>query len=219
VKTEEVIVELTRSLEPVEPLRSPRVRLVRWTLVSLAITSIGVLVIGPRADISLAMLRPAFVTLALLALVTGIASAASALVLSIPGAEHSPAQRSVPLLVGGAWVLTLVFMLVAGGAPLTRLVALPIHLACIVEIAGFAVIPGWALFGMLRRAAPLRVTWSAVLATLASTAIGAAATQIVCPLDDPAHHLVGHVAPMVVLTIGIAAMRRRSLTWSHTRRL
>lgn len=219
MKTEELIVELTRSLEPVEPLRSPRVRLVRWTLVSLAVTAIGVLVIGTRADISLAIRQPAFVALVLMALVTGIASAASALVLSIPGAERLPAQRSVPLLLGSGWVLTLVALLVAGGAPLARLLALPIHLACVVEIAGFAVIPGWALFGMLRRAAPLRVTWSAVFATLAATAIGAAATQIVCPLDDPAHHLVGHMTPMVLLTIGIAASRRRSLTWSHTRTL
>jgi hypothetical protein len=30
VKTEELIVQLTRSLEPVQPLASPFVRLIRW---------------------------------------------------------------------------------------------------------------------------------------------------------------------------------------------
>ncbi len=72
---------------------------------------------------------------------------------------------------------------------------------------------------MLRRAAPLRLTWSAVLATLAATSIGAAATQIVCPVDDPAHHLVGHIAPMALLTIGIAAAGADRLRGRVTRTL
>ncbi len=141
MKTDELIVELTRSLEPVERLRSPAVRLARWTMVSLSMAALGVLAIGPRADISTAIRQPSFAALALMALVTSIAAAASALVLSIPGEERTPAQRSVPLLVGAAWVLTLVAMLNAGGAAWTRLLALPVHAACLVEIAGFAVVP------------------------------------------------------------------------------
>jgi hypothetical protein len=58
---------------------------------------------------------------------------------------------------------------------------------------------------MIRHAAPLSLTWTAVLAALAATSIGVAATQIVCPVDDSAHHLVGHLAPMALLTLGIAA--------------
>ncbi len=215
MKTEQLIVELTRSLEPVEPLASPLVRLLRWTVVSLLISAAGVLVIGPRADIPIAIRQPAFAALAMMALVTSIASAASALVLSVPGAERSPAQRGVPLLVFSVWVMMLIAMLTAGGAPLARLLALPVHAACMVEIAGFALFPGWALFSMLHRAAPLQVTWSAVLATLAAVTLGAVATQIICPLDDPAHHLAGHVAPVALLTIGIAAARRRSLLWQR----
>jgi hypothetical protein len=29
----------------------------------------------------------------------------------------------------------------------------------------------------------------------------AAATQFICPLDDPAHQLVGHVVPVAVLSV------------------
>ena len=169
MKTEQLIVELTRSLEPVEPLSSPLVRLLRWTGVSVLITVVGVLLIGPRADISLVIRQPAFAMLAMMALVTSIASAASALVLSVPGAERSPMQRGIPVFVFGAWAVMLIAMLAAGGAPLARLLALPVHAACMIEIVGFALVPGWALFAMLRRAAPLQVTWSAVLAALAAT--------------------------------------------------
>jgi hypothetical protein len=218
VKTDELIVELTRSLEPVERLRSPAVRLARWTMVSLGIAALGVLAIGPRADIATAIRQPAFAALGLMALVTGIAAAASALVLSIPGAERTPAQRGIPLSVVAVWVLTLVAMLNAGGAAWARLLALPLHAACIVEITGFAVVPAWGLFSMIRNGAPLSLGWSAGLAALAAASIGVTATQVVCPIDNPAHHLVGHLAPMALLTLGIAAARRRSLGWLGTHR-
>ncbi len=99
MKTDELIVELTRSLEPVERLRSPAVRLARWTMVSLSMAALGVLAIGPRADISTAIRQPPFAALGLMALVTSIASAASALVLSIPG-EPSARRRSAAFLSG-----------------------------------------------------------------------------------------------------------------------
>jgi hypothetical protein len=217
VKTEELIVELTRSLEPVERLASPLVRLVTWTAVSLSIAAAGVMAIGPRSDVLSAAQQPAYAALAMLALATSLASAASALVLSVPGAERSAAQRALPLVLGIVWTVTLTAFLWAEGDPLARLVAFPVHAACVIEIAVFALVPGWMLFAMLRRAAPLRVTWSAALAALAATALGAAATQIVCPLDDPAHHLVGHVAPMAVLAIAVALTRRRSLIWQASR--
>jgi hypothetical protein len=70
---------------------------------------------------------------------------------------------------------------------------------------------------MLRRAAPLRLGWVAALATLAAVALAAAATQFICPIDDPAHQLVGHVLPVVVLAIGGAIGGRRSLDWLRIR--
>jgi hypothetical protein len=211
VKTEELIVQLTRSLEPVQPLSSPFVRLIRWAALSVSIGAIGVLAIGARADVGDAVREPAFTGLAILTIATGLAAAASALVLSVPGAERSPAQRGVPLLLFVGWVASLAVMLVSGGAAMARLMALPVHIACVIEIAGFALIPGWALFRMLRRAAPLKRAWTAVLAALAATALGAAATQIVCPIDDPAHHLAGHMAPTALFTAIAASARQRSL--------
>jgi hypothetical protein len=216
VKTDELIVQLARSLAPVSPIASPRVRLMRWTALSLGLAVLGIAAIGPRADVMSAIRQDAFVALAALLLATAVSSAASALTLSIPGAERSPAQRAAPVVLGLAWAATLVAMLAAGGAPVARLLAFPVHAACAIEIAAFAAIPAWALFGMLHRAAPLAVTWSAGLAALAAAALGAVATQIVCPLDDPAHHLAGHLLPLVAFTIGVAAATRDTLAWRPT---
>ena len=104
---------------------------------------------------------------------TALLSAAGAFVLSVPGAERSPLQRVVPLVAGGVWALALVVLLTTGGDPVRRVLALPFHWACLIEIAGLSIVPGWALFAMLRRAAPLRRAWSAALATLAAVALGA----------------------------------------------
>jgi hypothetical protein len=48
---------------------------------------------------------------------------------------------------------------------------------------------------------------------LAAVALGAAATQFICPLDDPAHQLVGHVLPVAFLAVFGAIAGRRSLNW------
>jgi hypothetical protein len=74
-----------------------------------------------------------------------------------------------------------------------------------------SIVPGWALFAMLCRAAPLRRAWSAALATLAAVALAAVATQVICPVDDPAHQVVGHVLPVAFLSVSGAIVGRRWL--------
>jgi hypothetical protein len=162
----------------------------------------------PRPSVRLAQWTAVLVTL-----LTALLSAAAAFTSSVPGAERSLLQRAIPLLAGSLWAIVLMGLLAQGGDSVRRILALPIHVACVIEIAAFGLLPGWALFTMLRHAAPLQPTWSAALAALSATALGAVATQIVCPIDDPAHHLMGHFVPVVLLTFWGTLARRRSLDW------
>jgi hypothetical protein len=213
VRTDELIVQLARAAGPVRPLPGPSVRLAQWTAAAVPVAALSVIVIGPRVDILTAIYQPTFVGLAVATLGTALLSAAGAFVLSVPGAERSPLQRVVPLVAGGGWTLVLIVLLTTSGEPGRRVLALPFHPLCLIEIAGLAVVPGWVLFAMLRRAAPLRRAWSAALATLASVALSAAATQFLCPIDDPAHQLVGHVLPVAFLSVWGAIAGRRWLNW------
>ena len=213
MRTDELIVQLARAAGPVRPIPGPSVRLARWVVSAVPITALGVIVIGPRVDVLTAIYQPTFAGLAVATLGTALLSAACAFVLSVPGAERSPLQRVVPLVVGAVWALVLVLLLMAGGDPVQRVLALPFHWACLIEIAGLSVVPGWALFAMLRRAAPLRRAWSAALATLAAVALSAVATQFICPVDDPAHQLVGHLLPVTFLSVSGAIVGRRWLNW------
>ena len=201
MRTDELIVELARAAGPVRPLPSPSVRLVRWTAAMVPLTGLAAMVIGPRADVLTVLTQPGFLGIAVATLGTALLSTASALILSVPGAERSALQRVMPLVSGGLWVLALAVLLTTGGEAIERLLRFPFHWACFIEIAALSVVPGWVLFAMVRRAAPLRRAWSGALATLAAVGMSAAATQFICPLDDPAHQLVGRVLPVAVLSV------------------
>ena len=213
MRTDELIVALARAAGPVRPLPSPSLRLARWTAATVPLMVLGVFLIGPRADVLTVMPQPTFLGMVFATFSTGLLAAATALVLSVPGTERSVLQRVLPLMAGGLWLVSLIVLLTTGGDPMRRLLEWPLHWICVIEIAGLSLVPGLALFTMVRRAAPLRRAWSGALATLAAGAIGAAATQFICPLDDPAHQLVGHALPVAVLSVLGALAGHRYLDW------
>jgi hypothetical protein len=73
------------------------------------------------------------------------------------------------------------------------------------------VVSGLVFFAMLRGGAPVRRTWCAALATLASATLAATATQIICRIDDPAHHVTSHVLPVSLLTVAGTLAGTRAL--------
>ena len=213
MRTEELIVQLASTAGAVRPLPRPSVRLAHWTAGVIPLIALGVMVIGPREDVWTAFREPAFMVLVLVTLATALLAAASAFVLSVPGAERASVSRTTALVAGSVWAFVVMVRLMEGGDPARRLLVLPIHSLCVIEIAGLGFVPGWALFAMLRRAVPLRQAWSGALATLAAAALGAVATQVLCPIDDPAHHLVGHVLPVILLAAAGTVAGRRAFDW------
>jgi hypothetical protein len=213
VKTEDLIVQLASRPGPWTPLPGVRVRVVRWLLLSLGLCALTVIVIGARGDLARSLQGPGFVLFAILTLAAGLIAAGAAMTLSVPGAEVTARWRILAVLLIGGWALGWTAALLSGGDAGARLASFPNHWACVAEIAGLSVPSGWAFFVMLRRAAPLRPAWCAALASVASAALAATATQIICPIDDPGHHVVSHVTPVALLTglgtfAGSRALRR-----------
>ena len=211
MRTDDLIVELARNASPVTPLASPSVRFARWAAVMFVFAAIGVFVLGPRADIAEALRQPVYIARLLITLLTALLAAFTAFVLSVPGAERTKAQRMLPFVAVGVWTALVGMFLIAGGDPVARVIAFPVNWPCGYKILGFSLVPGFALFALLRRAAPLEPLWSASLAALAATALGAVATQFICPVDDPAHQLVGHVLPVIVVAMAGTAIGFRAL--------
>jgi hypothetical protein len=196
MKTEDLIADLAGRLEPVRPVAPPGVRLLRWALVALACAAAGVVVLGTRPDLRLALGQPEFLALGFVAAGTAILAAAAALVLAIPGAERSPAIRTTAMLLVGLWLATLLVAIARAGEGFRVDSHWP---ACFIRAVGIGLVPAVVLFGMLRRAAPLRLAWAGGLSAVAATAMGALAVHIICSINDPAHALVGHFGPVAVL--------------------
>ena len=196
MRTEDVIIRLVESVRPVRPLAPPIRRLGRWSAGAFAVTIIGVAIIGTRPDSAVVARQLPFLTLAGMIIATAVVAAAVTLVLAIPGAERSAIQRWAPLGFSGVWALMLVVSVLSAGSATDSILALPVHAGCVIQIAALALLPGWGLFTMVRNAAPLQRGWSAGLATLAAVSLAAAGTQFICPIDAPAHHLVGHFVPV-----------------------
>ena len=168
MRTDNLIVELARTASPVTPLAPPFVRFVRWAAVMFVVAAVGVFVLGPRPDIADALGQPAYIARLLATLLMALLAAIAAFVLSVPGAERTKAQRIVPFVAVCAWAALLGTLLIAGGDPVARVIAFPVNWPCPYKILGFSLVPGFALFALLRRAAPLEPMWSASLAGMDS---------------------------------------------------
>jgi hypothetical protein len=208
-----LIAQLARDGTPVTPLPSPFVRWCMWTLVAVVAAAIVASLIGLRPALALYLRNSRFLIAAIVTGAVALTAAGGAFVLSVPGASRDRVARAVPLLAIVAWGVLLWTRLREIGDPVAQIVATPWHPVCVALILSISALPGIWLFGMLRRAAPLHTMWTGMLAALATVALGALGTQFVCPIDAPAHQLVWHFTPVVVLTLPGIVLGARIFTW------
>ena len=218
MKTDELIAHLASRAAPVQPLPSPAVRVLAWSAVAMASAAAGIVIFGARPDLDVMLGQPQFMWQLVAATVTASVAATAALVLAIPGSERSPALRGSSLTLGALWALMLVVFVVRDGHGFAGASHWSI---CFIRVIAIGLAPAIVLFGMLRRAAPLRIRWTSALAVTAAMAAAAIAVQIVCPIDDAGHALLGHFGPVLALGLIGAATARRMLalrTSTHAER-
>ena len=208
MKTDELIAQLASRAAPVTPLPSPAVRALAWAAVAVASAAAGVFIFGARPDLGDVRSHPQFMWPLVAAIVTAAIAAGASFVLAIPGAERSPTLRGFSAIVGALWLLLLVVFVARAGNGFAGASDWPI---CFIRVIAIGLAPAVVLFAMLRRAAPLRLTWTSALAAAAAMAAGAMAIQLICPVDDAAHGLLGHFGPVLVIAVLGAVTARRML--------
>jgi len=213
VNTDELIAALAANVTPVRPLASPVRRVGRWMLMALPLVSVGTLAFGLRDDLAVAVVDPRFAAMGAVAAVTGLGAAAAALILAVPGADRSPLARWLPVALLAGWGAEMLWLLAQDGFVMTGALAWPWSI-CIAKVAILAAPPAYALFVMVRRAAPLRLSWAAGLAGLAGLSVGALGVQFVCPNWHAGHMLLTHYAPVVVMGAITALVGWRWLEWA-----
>jgi hypothetical protein len=221
VRTEDLIVSLAADARPVRLLEGPGVRFGRWSIVTLVPTVAAVMVVGTRSDLAAAFTRVSWAGEFGLLVTAGLVAGLAAQLSGVPGAAGARAVRAGALAALAAWGLAMVARLGEGPAPIAALLAEPAHAACAARIAAIALVPGAMAWWQLRRAATLQPGWSAALAATASLASGAAAAQLMCPLDHAAHTITWHLLPVAALAAaaGLVGSRARKLSGMSPRRL
>jgi hypothetical protein len=174
---------------------------------------------GVRADLAAQMMNGWFVARATATLAIAAAAAIAAFLMSVPGVEASRLVRGLPLAACLVWASMLAGTVAASGSPLDSLLRVTPHPSCVLLIAATALCPGALLVRMLQRAAPLQAAWTGGLAGLASLALGALGAQVLCADDAAAHHLLWHLAPVVLLTAASVAVGPFLFGWPHRRPL
>jgi hypothetical protein len=215
VRTEDLIRELAKDAPPVRRLQPLPVRLMAW--IALAAVSLVVVTMwmGARQDLGEALQHSSFQFEAAMLILTAMSAAVGALTVSIPGRERTSLVRWLPI-VGGAicilWVAgELVFASVTG-APTGRLT---FAWRCVYKTASVGLLPGVALFVLVRRAAPLHAAWAGLLTILATAAVGVLGANVICPIDRPLHLFLWHVAPLMLFAAIGAGLGTWLIRWNR----
>lgn len=198
MKTEVLIRELAKHSSPVKRIGDPVIRFYCWAVVAGVCVTIGVAVLGLRQDLSFIWQNPKFLLQVALTLVLGTVSGRAAFVLSVPHqARRSWVLFSVFVsLLCLIWAVILTVMLFLSGSGQAG----P-GVSCLRDIVVIGVAPGFLLFCMLRKAAPLQIGTVGFLAAMAMAALGALGTQLVCRNDGPLHILLWHYVPTLVVGV------------------
>lgn len=213
-RSEDLIRELARDLEPVEPI--PRLRFAVAALLVLwaAVGALALALLGPRPHLFAALTAwqgAGWVFLGLA--MAGVGGLLAALALAVPG-RQAAARAGLGLAVLGLAVAGGLggFLLAHAASPGPRApLAADVH--CLAAACLIGLLPALGIVAFAGRAAPFRPRMLAALAAAGAVALGAFVAEAACPYTDPRHVLVAHVlAPAVgaaLLTLPLARILRR----------
>lgn len=205
--TEQLIARLARQAGPVQVMAPLATRWRQWSLVAAGTLIAAWLSVGLRADAASRVFSGDFLIRATITALVAAVAARHALRWTVPGEEPDAAGRWWPGVLVVLWAAALVVPL-AGPAFGSTLAAVRWHSSCAWQIGAVSLLPAAWMFQQARRAAPYEVGWASGQAALAAAAAGALAVQWTCSIDDRAHHLAWHLAPVVALTLLAAGAGR-----------
>lgn len=213
MRTEDLIKALATKAEPVEPLWHPAARAMAWMMGSTIYVAAIVWLIGPRADISDKLADPRFLIEVEAALLTSMMAAAAAFCAGCPGRPLW--ERFAPFPFLAVWLASLGEgcwrRWVQSGADG---VTFNVDLVCFQNILLVSILPALAILVMIRQGAPLAPMSTTGLATLAATALGAAALRLFHAQDVSLMLLIWQFGSVLLLAaIGFLA-GGQYLKWS-----
>jgi hypothetical protein len=210
LKTPELARKLAREIAPTGAAPSPAAFLAGWFGGAAFLAAFALAVMRLRPGFALAVTGLEFWLETSLWLSSGAMSALAVYRLSIPSMRTAPCEQGAILLLS-ALLLSIAFRASPGGSIAAELDWY--RGRCGPIIIGLGAIYSVALFAWLKHAAPTRPTRSGAWAAVSAGLAGSFVLQFVCEHAEPAHLLLWHVTPVILLgTLG-AWLGRKALSW------
>lgn len=212
METEQLIRSLAREAEPVERLPHPVWRAMAWALLSVAYVALIVVAVGVRPDITEKLQDPRFVIEVGAALLTSVMAAAAAFCAGCPGRPVWERFAPLPFLI--VWLASLGEGCWRQWVQIGADGRLQFDLMCFGAIFALSLLPAMLIFAMIRRGAPIAPMSTTGLATLAATALAAAALRLFHPQDVSLMLLVWQFGSVVLLAGVGFFLGDRLLRWT-----
>ena len=206
MKTSTLIEQLAQDVTPVRPIMAPGRLALGFSILSLTIIALGLLVVSMRADAAAKMANLFYLSDFLLPFLQMIVVTVAVGQLSIPGHPHGTFFSKGPVLLGillMAYELTRVWPLGASEA----LTGLDIAgLKCCALVLVFALLPVLILVALTARRAPVRPVLVGILIAVGGVSAGEMAITLHCPIDNAVHIALWHFAAPLAAGASIGAL-------------
>lgn len=196
-----------------KPLPHPVKQVSFWLLGTLIYLAVFCLFVGFRDDIAAKFAEPLYTFELVFMSLTALSAAWAAVYLSRPDCCQMPWIKYVPFVFLTLWaaVAFLGFKNLSG-SQIVQMAALR-QFDCPWHILLFSLPPGIALFFLIRKGAPLQLYWAGIVAALSVTAFAYAGMRLVEMNDNPAHLLVWHALPVMIISIAGMLAGKYTLRW------
>lgn len=207
--TRKTIETLATNLRPVRPIGRFSSRLLVWLAVAAVPGAALLGITGVRRDVPAALRDPWVLFHFAAAIALFLTASWGALRLSVPGDARRRHLR-VPAVILALWILATVARVATAAWRIDLRALVPdTHIVCAAMVGGAAFAAGIPLVGLLRRAAPLDLRGSGILAALSAAGAGVLGVEFICLHHAPAHVLTWHVVPVALFALAGSALGHR----------
>lgn len=197
-----------------KPLPHPMKQTLMWLLAAFVYLGVLALYFGFRGDIA-DQLSNAFIDLELVLLLgMAVSAAMAAFCLSRPDGYQKPWIKYIPFAFLIPWIIV-AFGGSAGDLQLADfLQSMSLdQFSCTQHIVLISTPPAIAMFFILRKGATIRCCWAGSMAAWSVTAFVYMLMRLIEQNDDPAHLLVWHAVPIVLICMVGMMIGKFALRW------
>ncbi len=196
------------------PLMHPLQQSMFWVMAIITYLFVFLLFDGFRPDLSEKLGSSEFLFELGLLFAVGMAATFATFCLTRPDDFQIAWAKYMPLGILAIWAI-FAFISAGDNLQLTNLidsVAL-VQVHCPIHIIGFSAIPAVVIFILVRMGAVIRIYWAGIMSALSVTAFAYLFMRLVENNDNPAHLIVWHAIPILVLCLLGMYAGKKTLRW------